>query len=232
MLDRLLLPRVYGIDVGLHVHAALAGRLDQRDDLVHPAPELLVGDLEVDDVHRHAGPLADRDRLLDRVEDAGPLVADVRRVDAAVLRRRPCTARRGRRSWPASRAAWPACVDRPNAPSFIASSSSAFISSNCSGGRPVERLAHHALPDVVQADVGGDVDATPGLLDGVEVAAERGPAATSLPRDLDVRGASLPLQRPGRACPRRAPRSSRPGGSCSGRCRLRAAGSRSASACR
>ncbi len=65
------------IDVGLHVDAALAGRLDQRDHFNHAAPVLLVRNLEVDDVNGDVGPLADGDSLLDRREDFGPFVADV-----------------------------------------------------------------------------------------------------------------------------------------------------------
>ena len=44
-----------GINVCLHVDAALAGVVNQGDDLVHMAPVFLVRDLDVDHVHRHAG---------------------------------------------------------------------------------------------------------------------------------------------------------------------------------
>ncbi|HVK17664.1 MAG TPA: hypothetical protein VM533_12010, partial [Fimbriiglobus sp.] len=73
------------VHVGLHVHPAPAGRLDQFDHVLHLAPELLVGDLEVDDIHRHPRSLADRDGFLHGVEDLEPLVADVGREDAAVF---------------------------------------------------------------------------------------------------------------------------------------------------
>src|SRR5262249_28039772 len=77
-------PRVSGY-VGMDGDTATAGVLDQGDDLPHPAPEPLVGDLDVDDVDRDPGALPDRDRPLHRVEHLGPLVADVRRVEPPAL---------------------------------------------------------------------------------------------------------------------------------------------------
>src|SRR5438309_2051650 len=44
------------------------------------------------------------------------------------------------------------------------------------GVRPLERVAEHALPEVVQADVGGDVDRNARLLQQVEVLAQPAPA--------------------------------------------------------
>ena len=185
-----------GIDVGLHVDAALAGVVDQRHDLVHAAPELLVGDLDVDDVHRDAGPLADGDRLLDRPSKTlGPLVADVRREDAAVLGHDLAQLddvvgggqRAGRHGQQ---------LDRPKAPSFIASSTSAFICSSCSAVGRAYELPMTPSPDVVQADVGGDVDGDAGLLQRVEVAAERGPAAPPCRATVARCGVSLPWYGP------------------------------------
>ena len=74
-------PRVR-IDVRLDVDPVAPRLVDQADDLGHPAPERLIGDLEVDDVDRNSAPAADGDRFLDRGEDLGPFVADVRRIDA------------------------------------------------------------------------------------------------------------------------------------------------------
>src|SRR5262249_19700603 len=73
------------IDVGLDVDAALAGLFDQADQFVHAAPELLVGDLEVDHVHGNPGTFPDGDRFLNGGDHLGPFVADVRRKDPLVL---------------------------------------------------------------------------------------------------------------------------------------------------
>ena len=82
--DQVVVAARVGIDVGLDVHARSAGLIDQGDDFRHPPPERLIGDLQVDDVDGNLGAAADADRLLDGLEDFRPLVADVRRIDAAV----------------------------------------------------------------------------------------------------------------------------------------------------
>src|SRR5262249_45067187 len=51
------------IDVGADIDPALAGRVDQLDDLAHAPPVGPVGDLDVQDLHGHAGPPADFDDL-------------------------------------------------------------------------------------------------------------------------------------------------------------------------
>src|SRR6185436_6325441 len=68
MLTRSSLPRVF----------------DQTHDLFHPAPEFFLRDLDVNDVHGHTGAFADLNRFLDRIENAQPFIAHVRRVNAAV----------------------------------------------------------------------------------------------------------------------------------------------------
>src|SRR5215471_18634056 len=47
-----------GVDVRADVDAALAGAVDQLDDLAHPPPIALIGDLDMEDFHRDAGAAA------------------------------------------------------------------------------------------------------------------------------------------------------------------------------
>ena len=54
------------------------------DHFLHAAEILLAGDLDVEDVDRDAGALADRDRFLDAVAKFQAVVAQVRRVEAAL----------------------------------------------------------------------------------------------------------------------------------------------------
>ena len=61
------------------------------------APVRLAAGLQVRDVHRDARALADGDRLVDRLEQPGAFVADVRGVNPAVPARRPGPARSARR---------------------------------------------------------------------------------------------------------------------------------------
>src|SRR5262249_2945828 len=63
--------------------------------------------------------------------------------------------------------------------------------------RPGVRLAHDALPDVVQPDVGGHVDAHAALLDGVEVAGQAVPF-DALAAGGGAARAELALERAGR----------------------------------
>ena len=157
-----------GIDVGLHVHAALASRLDQGDQFVHAAPQFLIGDLEVNHIHGDTRPLANRDRLLHGGHHIGPLVAVVRRVDAAVpgndlaqlgdlIGRRQGAGRHRQHARQSERSVAHGFVEQ-------------FLhAGELLGSRPVEARPHHSLPDVVQPDIGRDVHGHARLLDGVEV---------------------------------------------------------------
>ena len=66
-----------GGDPAAVLGAMRSGDRYQGDDLVHPPPQLLIGDLDVNDVHRHARLLPDGNRLLDGVEHADTLGANV-----------------------------------------------------------------------------------------------------------------------------------------------------------
>ena len=78
------LSRVVGVHVGLHVDAPAARRRQPGHHLRHLPPQPALGDLEVQDLHRHARPPPDRQRLVDRRQHALPLAAQVGRVQAAV----------------------------------------------------------------------------------------------------------------------------------------------------
>jgi hypothetical protein len=140
------------------------------EDLLHPAPVLLVGDLEMDDVDGNAGPLADRDRLLDRVEHARAFVADVAGEDAArplhlaaeldqvVGGREEPGARREHRRQPERAVLHRLGDEGPHL-------------AQLRGRGPPVRFAHHAAPDVPLADVGGDVHRHLRLLERFEICA-------------------------------------------------------------
>ena len=82
--DQVVIATCVGIDVGLHIDAAPACGLDQLDDFGHTPPELLIGDLQVDDVYRDAGLLTNLDGFADGLEDAGSFVANVSGIDSVV----------------------------------------------------------------------------------------------------------------------------------------------------
>ena len=75
--DQIIATAGVGIDVGLHIDTAAAGGLDQLCHLVHPPPELFVGNFQMDDVDAHPRSLADLDRLFDRLQHPRPFIADV-----------------------------------------------------------------------------------------------------------------------------------------------------------
>jgi len=74
------------IDVAGHVHPAGAGAVDHAEETVHLAPVLAARGLHVGDLHGHAAPLADRDRLLGRLLEGGRLAPDVGEVEPAPAR--------------------------------------------------------------------------------------------------------------------------------------------------
>ena len=186
-------PRV-GVDVRLHVDAAGAGLLEERNDVLHASPVALVGDLQVDDVDPHAGALADLDGLLHRLEDARPLVPDVAREDAAVLpddpaeldqlvRRRQETRRRGEHAREPGGAVLHRLPDE------------ALHLLELLRSRRLESLSHDTAPDVAEADVGDDVRRDPGALESAEVVAKGG-EAHRLPTHLHRAGLELALEGP------------------------------------
>ena len=75
--------------VGIHVRSdiqAITARLhDARHQLGHLAPQLAVGELQMNDVHRHTGFAPNPDCLGHRLENALPLRSQVGRIDAAEL---------------------------------------------------------------------------------------------------------------------------------------------------
>ena len=72
------------VDVGLHLHALGARAGDRGDQLRHLAPHGVLGDLEMNDVHRHVRAASDLDGLGHRFENAAAFGAHVRRIAAAV----------------------------------------------------------------------------------------------------------------------------------------------------
>ena len=77
---------IVGVLVGDHVHAFAAEFLDQRERLIAGAPDAAAVDLEVRDLHRHAGFLADVHGFGDGFDFVDAFVAHVAGVDAAVGR--------------------------------------------------------------------------------------------------------------------------------------------------
>ena len=61
-------------------------RFDHLDHFLHAAEVLLAGDLEVEDVNGNLGVVANRDRFADAVAKLQAVVAQVRRVQTALLR--------------------------------------------------------------------------------------------------------------------------------------------------
>ena len=80
-------PGLVGIAVGRDVLALRARRVDQGDGPLRLAPDAHGGELDVGDVERQPALLRDGDRLVHRLEALVRLVAAVRHVEAAVLRR-------------------------------------------------------------------------------------------------------------------------------------------------
>ena len=184
-----------GIEVRLNVEALLASRVDEADDLVHPAPAALVGDLDVQDLDRDAGAARDLDHLLDGVEDAGPLVAHVDVEDALVpgddLAQLDEIVGRGEdvgRLGQARR--------QPAGPLFHRLGDELLHLFELGGRGPGVAGPHDAFPDVPQADERRDVDGDAGLLGAVEVLAERVPA-DGLLADANTFGRQLAEKRAG-----------------------------------
>jgi hypothetical protein len=83
-------PGGVGIEVGRHVDAAGARRVDQGTGDAHQrAPPRLEGRLEVVDLHPGSAPLTDLDRLGHRLGQLLALAPDVAGVEAAVAGRHP-----------------------------------------------------------------------------------------------------------------------------------------------
>ena len=82
---QIVLPRRVRVHVRTDVVALVARLLDHRDDLVRSSPQLFMRDLHVDDIDRDLRALADLNRLVDGAEHAFAFVADMGRIDAAVL---------------------------------------------------------------------------------------------------------------------------------------------------
>ncbi len=76
------------IYVGLYLLASLAGARDGRRQLRHLAPHGVLGDFEVDDVHRHMRAPADLNGFSDRFENPPAFRAHVRRIAAPKRRGR------------------------------------------------------------------------------------------------------------------------------------------------
>ena len=77
---------LYGYSSAVTSTPRLRAASIERDRLCRLVPHADRAELDVRDLHRDARPLADRDRLAQRLEALVRLVADVRHVDAAVAR--------------------------------------------------------------------------------------------------------------------------------------------------
>ena len=167
-------PGVVGIDVGPDVESLPSSLLDHGDDLGHPAPELLLGDLQVDHVHPHRRPTRRRRSPPRSSEDPVPLVADVGGVETAVARRHRGQLdelggghqARGRHQERRREAESP-LLHRPG--------DLALHGRHLLVGGRLERVALDEGPHLGLADVGADVEATPLRLDVAEVAPEGRP---------------------------------------------------------
>ncbi len=113
--------------VGRDGPAGGAGRGDPLERRADRAPVRLAVGLEVRDVHGDVRSLADGDRLVDRRQQAGALVADVRGVDPAVPPHAPAPARSARRygriGWARRSGRWRSPRRRPACPARRAASS-------------------------------------------------------------------------------------------------------------
>ena len=157
-----------GIHIRLHVHAAAARIFDECDNLPHASPILLIRDLEMQNIHRDMRPLGNGDSFFDRIEHTQTFIADVRRVNSAVLAYDAAKfnyvihgRQRSRRHH-----------DLAGQPE------SAFL--HCFGHKPLhfldvcdagarEGLSHHRLPDVPNPDVGRNVHGNSSLFPGLEI---------------------------------------------------------------
>ena len=74
---QIILPRRIGINVRANIVSFAASLGDQRDHLRHAAPQVLVGNLQMNDVDPNPGFLADRNGLGHRIEYALPFPANV-----------------------------------------------------------------------------------------------------------------------------------------------------------
>src|SRR5205823_4042448 len=84
---KVVLARAIGIYICLNFLAVRARFFYQGEQLGHTAPERVIGDLDMYDVYRDAGPPADLDGLRRRLEDAVSFVPHVRGVDTSIMRR-------------------------------------------------------------------------------------------------------------------------------------------------
>ena len=133
----------------------------------------MLGDLEVNDVHRQAAAAPDLDRFLDRLEDAGALGAHVRRIDAAVLARDLASAASVSVSiqtpgGPLNELA------RPSAPSSMASPTSRRIASSSAGVGWTGTGATNLRPHLARADIRADVRAEARRRSSAKYAVKRG----------------------------------------------------------
>lgn len=126
----------------------------------------------MNDIDADLRPLADGDRFLDGLEHLGSFVANVRRVNAAELGGRfaqrnqiVCRGKRARRHGHHRRQPHRAVLHRL-ADEFL-------HRGRLFGRRPRVRRSHDRFPNIVDADVGRDVDRRRGLLDDAKVVAER-----------------------------------------------------------
>ena len=114
----------------------------------------------MDDVDRYAGPLADLDRFLNRLEDAGSFVADVRGIDSARARHFLTQfhdvvggrQRSRRHRQHARQSPGPFAERLANEFAHLEFLFGAWL---------VEGVSHHALPHAPHADISRDVDRDP-----------------------------------------------------------------------
>ena len=161
-------------------------------------PAALVGDLDVQDLDLDAGPSADLDDFADGIEDAGPLAADVGNEDPLVtghdLAELDDFVGPGQES---RSGVWARAARQAGGALLHGLCDELLHLLELGRSGPGMRGAHHALPDVAEADERGDVDRDAGLLRLIEVFAQRrGP--NRLPADPDAHGIELADARAGR----------------------------------
>src|SRR5213592_2867932 len=82
---QIILAGAVGIDIGLYLLPLVARASEERNELGHATPQLVIGDLEVNDVDRDSSSAADLQGLVHGLKDAVPFVPNVGGIDAAVL---------------------------------------------------------------------------------------------------------------------------------------------------
>ena len=178
-----------GILVRRHVDPFGARALDRGGRFAHLAPVALAGGLVVRELHAHARATADLDVLGDRLEEPRRLVADVARVEAALLT--DDGAERGQLVRRPERARW---IDEPGREAdgtlVHRSAEERAHPFELGGARRPRVRAHHAGPERPMTDERAHVDRRLRTVDRRRVFAERRPGAF----DVESRELSIELR--------------------------------------